>query len=224
MYRRVIFSVLTAFGLLLGGVGATASAATQPTAANPGLRYLGPLHSSTISKDATNPPYDICTTYCLNDWNGGSSIKGYAYDNGTIANSKVGVYLNTYACNGGYTTSSCPWAGTPSGYPIVVIEIMNGLHNGSCVGDYGNSSSDAAAGIVGCPSSGSTGGGWGDQFIATTFTGNASCVNSNGYINIHWNSSWSPSDVGLGGLNGNGSQVYVNSDPDSCLAGEANHA
>lgn len=221
MHRRVILSALAVFGLLLGGASSAASAATRP-APKPALRYLGPIHLGAVSKKASNPPYDLCGgSYCLNDWNGGASIKAYAYNNGTIVNNKVGVFLNTYACNSGYTTTSCPWAGTPAGYPVVVIEVMNGKHNGWCIGDYGNSSTNASSGIVGCPSSGSPGGGWGDQFILTTFTGVSSCVNSNAFINIHWNpGGWSPSDVGLGGVTGNGSQVYNNTDPDECLAGE----
>jgi len=59
MHRRVILSVLTVFGLLLAGASSAASAATRP-AANPGLRYLGPVHAGGITKNSTSPPYDVC--------------------------------------------------------------------------------------------------------------------------------------------------------------------
>jgi hypothetical protein len=220
MHRRIILAVLAVIGLLLGASSA-ASASTRPATAKPVLRYLGTIQSGAVSSDT--PVYNFCGTtgYCLNDWNGGADIKSYAYGTGGVTNNKFSIFEDTNECNGGVTTSSCPWKGTPAGLFIIVYMVENGgTYNGWCIGDYGDSSTNASSGVVGCPS-GSNTGGWGSNFIATTPTLSGCPTDYSSVISLHWNSSWSATDVGLGSPSSNGEQIYNNSDPPTCLGARA---
>jgi hypothetical protein len=167
--------------------------------------------------------YDQCGTddYCINDWNGGADIRSYEYDGGAIGNSKFSIFDDTNECNGGYTTSSCPWQGTPAGLPIIVFMVENGgTYNGWCVGDYGGSSTNASSGVVACPTSGNTGG-YGSNFIAASSAISQCPSDYSAFYSLHWNSSWSAGDVGLGFATSNGNQIYNNSDPSQCSTGLA---
>jgi hypothetical protein len=219
MRRKIMLAALAVIGLVGASPVASAAASTSSTTPNPALRYMGTISSGAVHPDT--PVYDQCgpARYCINDWNGGTDIKSYAYNGGAVGNNKFSIFQDLNECNHGLTTSSCPWAGTPSGLPIVVFMLENGgTYNGYCIGDNGNSSTNASSGVVGCPSGSGTGG-WGDNFIAVSPSIAGCSSGYSAFYNLHWNSSWSTLNVGLGTANGNGDQIYNNSDPAQCLTG-----
>lgn len=80
--------------------------------------------------------------------------------------------------------------------------------SGGCIGDYGNSSSNASAGLDSCPASGNAG--WG-----TKFTYN-SCSNGLGagfyFVNYHWNGWMGPQSYT------NNANEYLNKPGAYCFA------
>jgi hypothetical protein len=67
-----------------------------------------------------------------------------------------------------------------------VSEIYNDNYANGCIGDSGNNSGDAKAGIDECPTQGNAG--WGTKF----YYGYCSVGSASGYIfeNVHWSGSW----------------------------------
>ena len=122
--------------------------------------------------------------YNINSWNGGPNIEAYngnvATDNFMLAQSITNPsYWNIYN-----------WDGASSYF-------------GYCMGDTGNSSSDAKASLSGgdCTSSVP----WGGNFIEDT------CSNGEvAFYNVHWNGFLAPAS------NSNGAQFYLNDGTEVC--------
>jgi hypothetical protein len=125
---------------------------------------------------------------CLNQWNGGSNVN--VYSRGVVNND----FTLNYEGNGNYSLSN-----------------SNGGHSdGLCIGDYGNSSSNATAGLDQCPSPGN-GGGWGTNFHVSN------CTAIDGgpgfeFKNNHWPNGWlgPQSDT-------NGAHFYLNKPTSYCF-------
>lgn len=131
----------------------------------------------------SNGTYTYLIT-CANAWSGGPAVDSY----------------DASSLNNDFTLIEAP--GTSN---WALEDTDGGAYSGYCLGDYGNSSSDARAGLVACPNvnTGSTGG-WGSNFHLY------SCEGSNGYsgyyfYNNHWGEYLSPS-----GSWDNGDAMYLN--------------
>jgi hypothetical protein len=124
-------------------------------------------------------------TSCLNAWNGGPYVN--AYTQGVIANN----YFSIYYASG--------WLG------IQFTGNSNSPYDYECISDYGNSSTDARAGLNGDCAAGSIA--WGAKFTAY------SCDSGQGtaFKNQHWNGWLAPSH------SGNGAPFYLNSSTEACF-------
>jgi hypothetical protein len=123
--------------------------ATPVTSARPAARI------------AAGPPTAICDANfvtCLNAWNGGPSVYGYAPGVANDYFSYQGINLcNTSPAD--YSTATCPfYLGSGLNQPGYYIYQWVDKRNGKCVGDNG---SNWNATEVGCNNSGGTGGGYG---------------------------------------------------------------
>lgn len=152
---------------------------------------------------------------CLNQWGGGPDVKSYGPN---VANDAWVVEQDPWRCNKGVSTSTCPINGNPSGLPVVYIMDNNfsSPYYGDCIGDYGNSQTDARAGVSSSCDSGGANGGWGTVFL--NVTGNGCPSGSSVFYNAHWSTNWSNS--GAGGIywaSGSGNQVYLNTRSPLCL-------
>jgi hypothetical protein len=167
---------------------------------------------------AQHDPYELCNpdsspTQCLNNWNNGPAVESYGPD---TTNDAFGTYVDTYRCNDGHTTSSCPIKGNPSGLQIVQVhnEDPNSLYYGQCVGDANNSPTNARAYDNDACDNGGANGGWGTVFV---YYPDSCPDNGIGYVNVHWNSTWSTlAGIGWAG-NGYGYQAYLNTVTAFCL-------
>jgi len=209
---------LTKLGLftaaIMAALSVTAYAAGSPSPA-PVVNSLGGSVSPQLTSSFPTGN-EWCNTLsqaeCVNAWGGGPLIK--TYPGGVVNNDYfVAVQEGTGPCGGYSTTSNCPWSGTPSGLPIVQLEFEgSGQYSGDFIGDYGNSSTDAKAGLVGYN-------GWGTNFIL--YNDPSQCGSNTPWllINTHWSPSWYNA-AGLGSFaNYNGKQLYNNSPP-QCLSNE----
>jgi hypothetical protein len=120
--------------------------------------------------------------WCLDAWNGGPAV-------------------NVYSSNGGANTLFSDITNSNPSYANFEFE-----GNGECIGDYGNSPSDARAGLVG--GCGTSGIGWGGNF------GTQFCANNTGIemYNVH-NQGW----LGPQNSNGNGTAFYLNKPNPYCF-------
>jgi hypothetical protein len=118
----------------------------------------------------------------INAWNGGPLIKVY---DGVTNNDGWQPIINTY--DGDYQ---------------FVFE-GGGKYQGWCIGDYGNSPSNASAGLVG--GCGTNGPGWGSLFHEMDCGDNYVA-----FYNIHWGGYLDPSGTG------NGDQFYLNNSFEDC--------
>ncbi len=193
MFLRKILLIIAAATLLTG----SAVAAAGPAAASTYNEYCG-----------------FGTNECLNNWGGGSPVKTYTPD---TVNNAFQAYVDTYRCNKGHTSANCPISGVPSGLQIVQIHNTDpdSPFDGDCIGDNGNSSSDAkAADNLACDNGGANGG-WGTVFV---YFADSCPGDSIGFVNAHWASNWA-AQAGLNSANdltGSGSQVYLNA-PAACF-------
>lgn len=124
-------------------------------------------------------------TSCLNAWNGGPYVN--AYQQGVIANNYFTIYYGS------------GWIG------LQFTGNSNSPYDYECISDYGNSSTDARAGLYGDCAAGSIA--WGAKFTAY------SCDNGQGtaFKNQHWNGWLAPS------ASGNGAPFYLNSATQACF-------
>lgn len=120
--------------------------------------------------------------YCLNDWNEGLYVNAYTPSS---ANNNF-----TLIQNGQYWNIS--YAGP-------------GQYADLCVSDYGNSSTDARAGLDGNCSLGNIA--WGANFTKSTCMGNGV-----EFWNVHWGGYLAPASLS------DGSAFYLNSSTQACFA------
>ena len=176
----------------------------------------GPVASPAFASTPEQCDDGVPASKCLNLWNGAGG-SGYinAYTSG-VANDNVRLQFLPGRCNSidGYdsddyqTANNCPYNGVPAG--LLVFQMVDGA--GQCLGDYGNSSTDARlGGFDTCNNTGTGfGGGWGTVF----FIGPSYCgiPGPDQYASFHWPNG------GVGYNDSNGSAVYENVD----LANDAN--
>ena len=123
--------------------------------------------------------------YCLNAWNGGPYVNGYTPG---VANN----YFTIVYQSNGYV--NLEFTGAYSAYEY------------DCVSDYGNSSTDARAGLNGyCPGGQIA---WGANFKLY------SCNGGLAFKNVHWNGWLAPSSLG------DGTPFYLNSSIEACFVVE----
>ena len=127
---------------------------------------------------AVGPVAQYCATSsggCMNAWNEGPYVNAYA---ATHVNNNFSAFAN------------------PDGYET--IEYLGpGPHIHQCISDYGDSSTDARAGLSGYCDSGDIS--WGANFTVQG-CGN----NTYAFRNVHWNGWLTPNS------NSNGSPFYLN--------------
>ncbi len=129
-----------------------------------------------------------------------------------MANDGWLAYTDIWRCDHGVSTITCPIQAGPAGYPVAFIlnDNPSSPYYGDCLGDLGNSSTDAAAGTNDKCDNNGPNGGWGTVFLITP-CGNGSYM--------YWNGHWSPSWTLARGIqvSGTGNQAYLNSASLSCL-------
>jgi len=121
--------------------------------------------------------------FCLNAWNGGPYVNEFTQG---VANNYFTVISNQPAT--GYV--NLEFTGSRSPYEF------------GCIGDFGNSQTDARAGLSPC------GGGnvpWGGNFTATH------CPGGLAFKNVHWNGWLAPASAG------DGTPYYLNSASEACF-------
>lgn len=169
-----------AFVVIIGVIGA-------------GYLVIHGHHTSGTSHAAAGWGNQYCITdspyMCLNAWGGGPRINVWNY---------------------GGTGNNDFYVGTLSNGNNYIMVTGNNKSYGYCIGDYGNSSSNASAAIDDCPTNSSSGG-WGTNFrMGTCSTGNGKVGYT--FYNIHWNGYLKPGGAAAGKyfyLNGpGGSQIY----------------
>jgi hypothetical protein len=137
------------------------------------MATAGPA-SAGVFYDQCAPPGGGNGGTCLNFWNGGyllATYQGVAYNNY--------IYIQDIGNN--------------------QFQLVDGV-GGGCIGDNGNSPTDARAeGGLLCPSASPAHAGWGTRFEIGGYCGNGYVR----YYNVHWQ-SW------LGFADGNDHQVYLN--------------
>ena len=124
--------------------------------------------------------------YCLNGWGGGPYVNAYTMN---VVNNDFEAFQNS------------------SGYENIVFTGGPSNYTGQCVSDYGNSSSDARAGLDGQCQSGQIA--WGANFQLKA------CTMANGdegwaFKNVHWGGWLTPTS------NSDGSPFYLNSATETC--------
>jgi hypothetical protein len=132
---------------------------------------------------AVGPVAQYCDSggYCMNAWNEGPYVNAYTE---THVNNNFSAFAN------------------PDGYET--IEYLGpGPHQHQCISDYGNSSTDARAGLSGYCDSGQIS--WGANFTVQG-CGN----NTYAFKNLHWGGYLTPNS------NSNGSPFYLNSATRTC--------
>ena len=136
---------------------------------------LGSIVIANPSYAATE--YEYCATNaCLNAWNGGPEINVYPLSQG-IANSHFIAVTNTIS---GYTN-------------IQFVGNSNSSYNDDCIGDLGNSSTDARAGLYSNCEAGTVA--WGANFVETSQFCPGSEVS---FYNVHWQAYLGPADLTTG--------------------------
>jgi hypothetical protein len=123
--------------------------------------------------------------WCLDAWNGGPQV-------------------NVYNSNGGANTVFSEIGNSNPAY--VNMEFTGNGVDGGCIGDLGNNSSVARAGLVG--GCGTSGIGWGGNF------GVQFCAANTGveFYDVHWG-GW----LGPQNSNGNGTAFYLNKPNPYCF-------
>ena len=165
-----------------------------------GIAFASPAHAGTGNQFCTGL---ASSDECYNAWNAGPDIKSYTIQ---VVNNDFTIQ-NTSLCNGGFTTTTCPsgWSGG-AGWEIVNIEDTDGgSFDGDFIGDSGNSSTSAKAGLV-AP------GGWGTNFV--WFSPSSGCVAG---ATLFWDTHWK----GLLGTltpSTNGNQQYLNLGVANCTS------
>lgn len=152
--------------------------------------------------------------YCLNAWSGGPFVKSYGYSSNGNDDNAFTIVGTTY-CNGGYTTSTCPGDGIPSGWPIVEIEYTGGgSWNGRYIGDAYNESNRADSSL-------DVYNGYGTIFVQITYT---PCGVNQGTWDVFADTHWSGVEGGIRYLawtqnsnDGNGFTVYLNNVLGQCI-------
>jgi len=188
MLRKRVLSIIGVIGITVGGltVGTTTPAFAQS--------YW---------------QWCIASHGCLNNWNDGPNVKNY---NPNFLQNAVTAVQDTYRCNGGFTTASCPIPGIPAGQEIVELknDDPDSPWNGDCYGDLNGSATDARVGDDVACDNGSANGGYGILYIyAMGFS--FGCSGQTVFVNVHWTSNWN-SPQGIGWTTGSvGNQVYQNS-------------
>lgn len=133
---------------------------------------------------AQDGPSQYCSSgYCLNGWNGGPYVNAYTMNQ---ANDDFQVMANP-------------------GAPQYVNIVFDGFGDtGQCVSDYGNSSTDARAGLYGQCQRGQIAWGANFQLIA--------CNNGEtwAFKNVHWGGWLTPNS------HSDGSPFYLNSATKTC--------
>ena len=134
---------------------------------------------------AVGPAAQYCATTsggCMNAWNEGPAVNAY---HSNVVNNNFSAYAN----HDGYET---------------IQYLGPGPHVNQCISDYGNSSSDARAGLYGYCGSGQIA--WGANFTVQG-CGN----NTYAFKNVHWNGWLTPNSNGA-----NGAPFYLNSATRTC--------
>lgn len=129
--------------------------------------------------------YCVSGAYCLNAWNGGPAVNVYS----------TGVQNNDFYA----------FYNSGTGYYNIAF-IGGGTYDGDCVSDYGNSSSDARAGLDGNCQLGSIA--WGANFMEDDNCG-AGAV---GFQNVHWGGWLAPAG------NADGDAFYLNNGSEHCFS------
>jgi hypothetical protein len=147
-----------------------------------------PAYAYPQSLSWCNPDFDTSgTADCINEWGYGTSAKLYV--------------SSSYQYSDWFSLID---AG--SGYSALEITSGSGPYSGECLGDYGNSSSNASGGFDTCPGSGTAG--WGTLLTAT------SCTDGTEYgyylYDHRWGGYVTPSTFT------NGAKIYLNSQTPTC--------
>jgi|GEM_PF-6809234 len=164
---------------------------------------------------ATYNQYCNSVGVCINQYGGGPNVEssGMNHDNNAF-----NITRDVARCNDGLTTSSCPIAGNPANLPIVYVEDVNpsSPYESDCLGDYGDSSSDAAAGVNDECDTSSPNGGWGTVFVEGDGATGGCPSGTFALYDAHWSSSWSQR-AGIYWAAGANHQVYLNTLSPYCL-------
>ena len=147
---------------------------------------------TTEASAATPPPYQYCVlpiTGCLNAWGGGPYVKVETTSDPNIQNNRFQVFP---VGNGNYQ----------------IVFVGGGRYNGDCIGDEGNVSGNATAGLVVCNTH--TAAGWGTIFRDRS---NLCTTGYSAYYNSHWKGYLGPVDGYV-----NGSNFYLNKPNLVCFA------
>lgn len=157
--------------------------------------FAGTAHASVVAKSAPAVKAAPAETYVGGPWQWSPSNDGY--------------YMNDWG--GGYTGYDNMYHGATLNNNIQEISLQNDLNAqlessqyGGCIGDYGNSSSDARAGFDDCSSTDVP---WGADVVVES---SASCPN--GWVALydkHWGGY-------VSGGTTNGAAVYLNSASIAC--------
>jgi hypothetical protein len=138
---------------------------------------------------AVGPAAQYCDGggYCMNAWNEGPYIEAYTENH---VNNNFSAFAN------------------PDGYET--IEYLGpGPDNQECIGDYGNSESDARAGLYGFCNSGQIA--WGANFYLISCGENNNGITTWAFENVHW-----PDGYLTPNSNSDGSPFYLNSATRTC--------
>lgn len=181
MKKLAISAMLVLCASLAFTSAASAQPVPTPSPSPPGASV------PTVAPVPLTSGYDWCEAglpgECLNAWNGGPYVNTYRYG---VNNDHFSDFVDADGA-------------------IAVQFDGGGSYNGDCIGDYGNSKTDARAGLVGC---GSGGIGWGVNMIAYQ------CTSPQGNGVELWDEHWSAwVEVGLN----SGNPVYLNSSNPSCF-------
>jgi hypothetical protein len=146
------------------------------------------LTTNPASAQAGGDQFCYAGSYCLNAWNGGPEINVYT----------PGVN------NDSFTTIQ-----NSAGYWNFQFTNIEGSSYGDCIGDYGNSSTDARAGLDSDCANGDIP--WGANFTAVT----QNCPGGEeAYHNVHWGGWLAPSTTGLE----DGDPFYLNNADEFCYS------
>jgi hypothetical protein len=153
---------------------------------------LGPF---LMASPASASGVELCTSnQCLNAWNNGPEVNAYAegYNNDTFVAEITGTL-------------------TDGTYVYGIQYGGGGNYNNDCVGDLGNSSTDARAGLYSNCTVGNVA--WGANFTVDDGGPGAYCPTGTvGFHNSHWDGWLAPAS------SGNGAAFYLNSGVEYCFA------
>jgi hypothetical protein len=158
------------------------------------LLPIGAVLATGTTEASAATPYQYCdyftssTPACLNAWGGGSYVNVETTQNPTIQNNRFQVLS---VGNGNFQ----------------IQFVGGGAYNGYCIGDAGNVSGNAVAGLVVCNTH--TGAGWGTIFRDRSNL----CGGNPAYYDSHWGGYIGPVDGYV-----NGSHFYLNKPNLVCFA------